>query len=221
MNMMVVKLSKKFERLSIQVRLMVTVLCVVSFYLFWNSVVDQMLVKSRDDSILKTKSLKEKAEEITKKISEASEVVKSNPNLELSKRVEDAKKASVLLDQAIHDKTIKMVSPQDMNRILEYMVQQAEGLTLVKMDSLPVKALLQKTKNNENPEKTNMNIFEHGLSMELLGGYFETLDFLKELEKRRLNVVWDEISYEVQKYPVASVKILMHTLSLDEGWIGV
>jgi len=66
-----------------------------------------------------------------------------------------------------------------------------------------------------------MNIFQHFISMEIAGGYFDVLAFMKDIESRKLNIMWDEINYEVQTYPVANVKIIIHTLSLDEGLLGV
>ncbi|MBP6103638.1 MAG: hypothetical protein KA508_01005 [Gammaproteobacteria bacterium] len=217
---------------------------VVFLYIFWSFIIDQSFVGFREDFSKQSKALKSKIEETKLKINEASDIVKSNPKQGLSQQVDGAKKTSAELDKKIHDRTARMVSPKDMNSILEQVIQKSDGLIVLKMESLGKKILVQKKtegtqsgngqsdslKNDSfqkddtigrSTQKGNLSIFEHGLSIELSGGYFETLDFLKSLEKRHLSVVWDEIDYDVVKYPQAEIKIVMHTLSLDEDWIGV
>jgi MSHA biogenesis protein MshJ len=226
MNMWMVRLTNKFENSNIQTRVMVLVLMVVCFYIFWNAIVNATLVSLTINLDAKKRALKQEVNDIESQVKNASDLIKSNPGLELTKQIEDAKKRSVLLDVAIQGKTEKMVSPRDMGKIVGYVIQKTENLTLKDMKSLPIETLVEsdtsrKETDKKNPIKTNSNIFKHGLSINLSGGYFETLSFLKELERHRINMVWDEISYEVKKYPIADIQILMHTLSLSEGWIGV
>ncbi len=244
MNTFMIRFSKKFENLSFYKKIFFCVSLIVFLYIFWSFVIDQSLAGFREDFSKQAKAVKSKIEETKLKINEASDIVKSNPKQGLSQQVDGAKKTSAELDKKIHDRTASMVSPKDMNSILEQVIKKSDGLIVLKMESLEKKILVQKKtegaqgvndqsdslKNDSfqkggaiehSTEKGNLSIFEHGLSIELLGGYFETLDFLKSLEKRHLSVVWDEIDYDVVKYPQAKIKILMHTLSLDEDWIGV
>ena len=221
MEIIILQLSKKFERLNIQSRILVTAAVFCSFYFLWGLVIEQTLTQLKVSLSAKKNSLRNALDEIDKNIDQTSDIVKSNPSLELTKRIQDNKKESILLDNAIREKTAKMVSPKDMNTVLGYIVQENEGLKLIKMDSSPVKKLEDKNKNPADDKNSGMNIFQHFVSMEIAGGYFDVLTFMKDIESRKLNIMWDEIDYEVQTYPIANVKIIIHTLNLDEGLLGV
>ncbi len=244
MSALKAKLARRFEKLPFTQKILSCIMLVVVLYMAWGVVIDQSLSIATESSLESARGLKEKIAEIKSQINLASEAIKSNPRQGLKEQVEVATKEGVLLDKKIHDKTTGMVSPKDMNKVLQQVIQQSQGLTVTKMESLERKILVQAKKTDDtktdgseksstrddaqkNTDKTvgssknNNTIFEHGLLLEMSGGYFETLDFLNALEKRHLNVVWDEITYTVTKYPNATIKIIVHTLSLDEDWIGV
>ena len=245
MNGLTLKLSKKFEFLLFHQKIMVCAALLVGLYFFWNVLINQSVTVFRGGFVEKSRVLKGEIEEMKHKISAATDSVKNNPQQGLSQQMIDAKKTSEELDKKIHEKTVSMVSPKDMNAILAQVIQKSEGLSVLKIQSLEKKLLVHIKKsdgvksddakngdtkrkppsNDKSPEESvlnnNLSVFEHGISLEMSGGYFETLNFLKELEKHHLSVVWDAIDYEVVKYPKASIKIVMHTLSLDEDFIGV
>lgn len=234
------KLSRKFEFLLFYQKIMVCAALLVGLYFFWNVLINQSLTAFRGGFVERSRVLQGEIEEMKHKINAAADTVKNNPQQGLSQQMIDAKKTSEELDKKIHDKTVSMVSPKDMNNILAQVIKKSEDLSVLRIQSLEKKLLVQikksdgaqsdgaknePPKNEKSPDnavsKNNLSVFEHGISLEMSGGYFETLNFLKELEKHHLSVVWDAIDYEVIKYPKASIKIVMHTLSLDEDFIGV
>ena len=64
-------------------------------------------------------------------------------------------------------------------------------------------------------------MYRHGLQLELEGSYLATLAYLKALQALPWEFYWDEVRLQVDKYPTAKITIVVHTLSLTEGWIGV
>ena len=245
MNSLTLKLSRKFEFLLFYQKIIVCAGLLIGLYVFWNVLINESLTALRGGFLEKSIALRDEIAETKTKISAASDTVKNNPQQGLSQQMIDAKKTSDELDKKIHDKTISMVSPKDMNNILAQVIQKSEGLLVLKIQSIEKKLMVQIKKSdgsqsgdtkrdgtkNQTPaddkaksntvSKDNLSVFEHGISLEMSGGYFETLNFLKALEKHHLSVVWDAVDYEVVKYPKASIKIVMHTLSLDEDFIGV
>ncbi len=245
MSGLTLKLSRKFEFLLFHQKIMVCVALLVGLYVFWNVLINESLTAFRGGFVEKSRVLKDEITEMKAKINTASDTVKNNPQQGLSQQMIDAKKTGDELDKKIHDRTVSMVSPKDMNNILAQVIQKSEGLLVLKIQSMEKKLLVQIKKSDgaqsDNAKndgtkstplkddkapanavsKNNLSVFEHGISLEMSGGYFDTLHFLKELEKHHLSVVWDAIDYEVVKYPKASIKIMMHTLGLDEDFIGV
>jgi len=99
---------------------------------------------------------------------------------------------------------------------------------LTKLESLgaeplfPVEENEDKTENEKNQKRTQRpEIYKHGMRIVFEGDYFKTLKYLQALETMPWRLYWDNVEYHVTEYPKASVAITVHTLSLDEGWIGV
>lgn len=221
MNLLSLKWVKKFDQLDMRSRLLIVIGVSVLMYFFWKTLIHQSIDNYKKSLIDQSEQLQESIKDMKDQISSAEDLIKQNPQLVLQKQVEEAKNKSVLLDKEIYKRTSSMVSPKDMNKIVATLIGQSKGLSLLKIDSLDKKAFSELKNSTSDSEKTKLNIFEHGISVEMMGGYFETMNFLRNLERNHLNVVWDELSYEVLEYPKAKIKLVMHTLSLDEGWIGV
>lgn len=221
MDAIILKLRKKFEKLNIQSRILSVAALFLGFYFLWGVLVEQTLVQLNEKFSSKRNDLRMSLADIDQSLNEAANAVKSNPGLELTKRLEDNKKESLFLDQAIREQTEKMVTSKQMNTVLGYIAEENEGLRLIKIENSPAKKLENKNQDSTEHKENHVNIFEHSISMELEGGYFAILAFIKDLEKRKLNIVWDQIDYEVRAYPLANVKLTIHTLNLDEGLLGV
>jgi len=65
------------------------------------------------------------------------------------------------------------------------------------------------------------SIYKHGMRVEFEGNFNGTVAYLQALESMPWRFYWDNVEYEVLQFPLARVVITVHTLSLDEDWIGV
>jgi len=64
-------------------------------------------------------------------------------------------------------------------------------------------------------------LYRHGLRATFEGGYLDILAYLRALEALPWRFLWDEVSLEVPRYPVARVTLTVYSLSLDDAWIGI
>nr|NIO43188.1 hypothetical protein [Burkholderiales bacterium] len=53
------------------------------------------------------------------------------------------------------------------------------------------------------------------------GRYLDIVDYLKTLEALPWKMFWGEAKLETEKYPRSRFTLVVYTLSLREGWIGV
>lgn len=91
------------------------------------------------------------------------------------------------------------------------------GLTVPQADVLSGDEL----KREQALARKRPQVFKHAVELEFQGDYRSTLRYLKNLENLPWRFYWDGVSYEVIKYPKASITINIYTLSLDKGWMGV
>lgn len=221
------KAERKFNKSSLRERILISLGSIALTFMIWQVVFYDVILTSDQELAGRIKNFRSQLSSIEQQIDTMSVVVGRDPTAALTAQMNDLQKKSDLMNDKIVETTKDMVSPQQMNQVLRRVIQNSEGMTLVQMESLarkPVfedKTIQEIQKEGVNTGNEGFQVFNHGLKVELLGTYFETMDFLKSIEKEELNLVWDIVDYEVVDYPKAKISITVHTLSLDKAWIGV
>ncbi len=122
-----------------------------------------------------------------------------------------------------------VVSPRDMARMVEQMLQRNRALTVVSVENLPPTPLLADGGEAQpaagaapaTAAAPASGMYKHGLRIQLSGQYPDILRYLGALETLPWKVFWGEVQLQTEKYPVSRVTLVIYTLSLDEAWIGV
>jgi len=124
------------------------------------------------------------------------------------------------INVSLKEKMHGLIEPKQMAKVLEVVLAQNTDLKLQRVQSLGAEPLSPlKAKKGEEIER--LGIYRHGLQIEFKGSYLSTLKYLKALDKLPWNFYWDVLELNVDKYPVSTVVITVHTLSFHKGWIGV
>ena len=121
------------------------------------------------------------------------------------------------LDRRLKSQMGDLIDPANMARVLEAILTRHTDLRLRRLENLPTRPLLA----GEDGNAPEAGVYRHGLEMEFSGSYLSLLAYLKELDALPWNFYWDALELQVDEYPRAVITIRVHTLSLDEGWIGV
>ena len=99
------------------------------------------------------------------------------------------------------------------------MFSRNKGLELIRMQNLTASPLIDDKSNAEKDDDGGM-VFRHGVVIEFKE-YLATLRYLKAIENMQWRFYWGGLNYTVDEYPNAHVTIVLYTLSLNEGWVGV
>ena len=97
--------------------------------------------------------------------------------------------------------------------VLEEWLGESAKLELNSMDILPAEVVSGSGESG--------GLYKHGLRVELIGTYLDTLEHLQSLENLEYHFLWDELIYEVTTWPEAKVSLQIYTVSKEESWIGV
>ena len=122
------------------------------------------------------------------------------------------------LDRQIGDAVHGLISPQQMVKVLEQVLVHQGRLKLVHVESIAAKPLVEPPADQPGAK---VGIYKHGLRLEFEGDYLSALDYLKQIEKLPWVLYWDELELTTDNYPRTRIVVVVHTLSLNEGWIGV
>lgn len=124
------------------------------------------------------------------------------------------------LNDRLKEKMQGLIEPAQMAKVLEVVLTQNTDLKLQRVQSLGAMPL-SSSKLGDGEAKEELGVFRHGLQIEFKGSYLSTLKYLKALDELPWNFYWDVLDLKVDKYPVSTIVITVHTLSFHEGWIGV
>jgi len=145
-----------------------------------------------------------------------------------------ARLAALIEDQSVIQEGIEslagnLVSPIGMTQMLTSVLDSQEGLTLIKVENRPPVALTDALTTVSSVgdaaqgavQSIGFQVFRHGLILEFQGDYFSTLRYLMFLEAMDESFFWDSFEFEQTVWPEARVRLELHTLSSEEGFVGV
>lgn len=130
------------------------------------------------------------------------------------------------LDTSLQRFTKGLVSPREMVRLVEQVLSRNRRLKIIKLENLPAIPLASSTTNNSrvrkngSPAATDL-IYKHGMRIQLDGRYVDIMNYLGSLEKLHWKVFWGEVTVSSEQYPISRLNLVIYTLSLQQGWIGI
>jgi MSHA biogenesis protein MshJ len=220
------QLNQWYLGLSLRERVLVGLSLIVGLAVIWYVLlISPMLARSQDARTRLTK-LQTSLRTLEQQHQSLMLKQQQDPLRALKDRVAQLNQHLVRVDTQLKDKLHGLIAPQQMAKVLESVLQHHHELKLLKLQSLPATPLVtrdaptQKGQAQQKKTKTT-EVYRHGLQMEFEGSYLATLAYLKALQALPWDFYWDAVRLEVKKYPQAKVTIVVHTLSLTEGWIGV
>jgi MSHA biogenesis protein MshJ len=136
------------------------------------------------------------------------------------------------VDAQLQKMTVDLIDPRNMAKLLEQVLTRETGLQLIRVEALASGPLRQQAGQDESDgdaavrdtvkaaEPGIAGVYRHSFLVEFEGGYLETLKYLRALEALPWLLYWHSVDFTVSEYPVARVRIIVNTLSLNDSWIG-
>jgi len=144
-------------------------------------------------------------------------------------------RAQAQLQGEINSLAGDFVTPNEMINILTSVLERQAGLELVSFGNQSATPLREGVSNVaellaatgavnlDDVVTTGVSgqVYEHGLVIEFEGDFFNTLKYLRFLEDITGSFFWDSISFRQLDWPNAHIILEIHTLSTNQGFIGV
>ena len=144
-------------------------------------------------------------------------------------------RAQAQLQGEINSLAGDFVTPNEMTNILTSVLERQAGLELVSFGNQSATPLREGVSNVaellaatgavnlDDVVTTGVSgqVYEHGLVIEFEGDFFNTLKYLRFLEDITGSFFWDSISFRQLDWPNAHITLEIHTLSTNQGFIGV
>ena len=112
----------------------------------------------------------------------------------------------------------KLISPDQVPYLLESLMKDFSGLTLINIETLnPVKLL----KESDEHDNKLPSLYRESIKMTFTGEYQELLQYVKNIEKLSYPLWWESLEFKITQFPQAQIVLTIYTLSEHLNWIGV
>jgi len=64
-------------------------------------------------------------------------------------------------------------------------------------------------------------LYRHGIELQLEGSWSDLHAYLKAIEKLPKQVLWSRIELRVERHPTVTMKLTLHTMSMERAWIAL
>lgn len=146
--------------------------------------------------------------------------------------------------ERVEAKVGKVVPPAQMAKVLETVLGRIRDLEFVGLEGLGVEPLVQPEEAQQAPHAgthggtppvrdaratpplvaapaPRRTAYRHGIRIRFAGSYIAAINYLRALEALPWGFFWDRVELETRDFPRVEGSIVVYTVSLDEGWIGV
>jgi len=156
-----------------------------------------------------------------------------DPNAPIREEQDRLQRHLNTLDAKIGDTVKNLIAPNQMAKVLEQVLLRNENLRLIAITSIAPQPLIDpqafaSSQDGSTADKTTdtetaatVNIYRHGVRLEFQGSYLNALAYLQQLQSLPWTLYWDSVEISMESYPQARIAVEVHTLSLEQGWIGV
>jgi MSHA biogenesis protein MshJ len=212
-------LQTRIDALSLRERAIIFVALTAFLYLIWNTLLMNPLSAEQRTMLSQINSTRTEVAALEEQLKVVMHQHEIDPNKPEREHLAKLDRQLAQANENISKMITGLIAPEEMAKILEQVLNKQKGLTFVRLENLGSKALVDVQSESAAPEATG--IFKHSFRIELQGSFNQTLAYLRALETLPWQFRWDEVKITMQDYPTADVVITVHTLSLQEGWIGV
>ena len=148
-----------------------------------------------------------------------------DPNIKARQALKLLRQRLVEDKAAIKRAATHLVGADEMLKVLRTVLSAETGVALVSARSLPIqeRQLGQPSAeegDEKEPNAVSAVLYVHPVELVLEGSYQGLYNYLIKLEKIDQKFFWDILEYDVEKYPDARIRLQVHTLSSDAGWLG-
>lgn len=211
------KLLARFDALSIRERLLIMAVILVLIFVLWDSLLMQPLNLQQKTANEQITNTEQRLHSLNATITSLVTASQHDPNAVLRQQISTAALQTAALDKQLASATVGLISPDQMPQILETVLAKQSRLKLLQVRSLPARPLLKLPKG----ETSTSNVYAHGFELQFQGSFSDTLTYLRALRTLPWHFYWDSLDVKVDRYPRNTVTLIVHTLGLREGWIGV
>lgn len=216
------KLQQSVDRLNVRERLFVLAAALVVLGGLWEALLAAPLERRERAATERIATLTTNLDRLNESIAVTAGGMSEGMPHELD-RLEALRARVMEGDEAVRVYTSDLIDPKQMRLVLEELIRRQSGLTLVKATNLEVRPLFEEPAPEDAAQAAGdaPKLYRHTLVLTLRGRFLDCLAYLEAVERLPWHLYWARLDFAIDEYPLNTVVLELHTLSLEEEWIGV
>lgn len=221
----------KINALNQREQVIVFVTALVAVVMLMQLIVIDPLLAARKKSNQQLSAVKLQLQQQKNELELVNAQITAGVNRHKEKRQQQLREEVEVLDQKIQESIVAMIPPRLMPQVLESVLAENKELKLISLENKPVVPVLedseQSTGVKNRAEKGDIDLaekqglYQHGFVLTLSGNYLAAIRYFEQLTTLPWRFYWDDMHYQVDRYPNATITLEVHTVSMAEEWIGV
>ncbi|WJG09701.1 MSHA biogenesis protein MshJ [Aliiglaciecola sp. LCG003] len=212
------RIQNQFYALSLRERVLTAIATVILILLGGTVLFVEPLLVQWESNKMEIQRQSAEVARLEIQIAALQQSLQQDPNAPIKARLANLQLQISAADQSLARQTENLVPANKMPQLLDSVFAQFETLKLLEMRSIaPTKLLALE----DEKKLTDVNLYQHGVTLTLEGKYFEIQQYLQRVEALPYQFYWKKFNYQVGEYPSAKVQIEIYTLSTSRAFIGV
>lgn len=209
------KFLKAINRLKLRERQLITIASGVTIFVGFTVAAWQPLYVSWQQSEEKLIASYQQVGKTHEEIKQIKTTSKNDANKPYRQKVETLRASIEGQQKKIENITAALINPKYMNEVFSTLLQNSE-LEINKVNNQPAESIDIKGQ----AEPANL-LYKHGLSLEMLGTFRNSLKYLERVENQDWHLYWDELIFTTKNYPQGVLTLNVHTLSTSDHVLGL
>lgn len=211
------KLSDRIDAMSLRERIAVFVAAVAALLFAIDALVLEPLYARNKALADQIRQQNQQVEAANNEITARMAAFSGNPDQASQARLAELNREAAQLAGTLRTMQHGLVAPEKMGALMQQLLRSNGKLKLVSLRTLPVSGV---GGTDAKPAAGQRELlYRHGVEVVLQGGYLDMLDYMESLEDSPQQLFWSRAQLDARQYPLATLTLTLHTLSLDEKWM--
>lgn len=214
---------EKYQSMTTRERLLIAGVCLIVVFFVVDYLALQPALSERTRLQQDIASAQRQRADQGNEIANLSSQLANSPTIVLQRQIESLKNQLREQDESVQARASGLTPAMELPVLLKEILEQHPGLTFEKLETLPVEELKLLIAANGSPgdnadeKNTSTGVFKHTVELSLKGSYLALFNYLQSIEQMPWQLYWQELDYNSDQYPNASIRIQVYTLSTAGG----
>ncbi|MGE3773603.1 MAG: hypothetical protein AB7I32_11805 [Gammaproteobacteria bacterium] len=233
------EMTARLDRLTAKERVLIVASLLLSVAMAWQSLLIDPLAARKQTLLAAVTSAGDELRKIEAVSADLMAGAQVDPDASTRQLIAAREQELAALRERVEARVGRVVPPAQMAKVLETVLGRIRDLEFVGLEGLGVEPLVPVDAGAAAPAAPTAlrdakpvtplvaappprkTAYRHGIRIRFAGSYIATINYLRALEALPWGFFWDRVELETQDFPRVEGSIVVYTVSLEEGWIGV